>query len=542
MDTDIEYADDANSAAPESDSPPQRPLRKRSTGPSLMDEDRTSREIDSLPSEGKSIKEDNDFCDSDSKETTNGYSVIGKRPKSHSQPNESEIPQNTARRKSRRLSDFFTLPRIHGPTNYIPPASLTLPHERRPDPSRPTRNKGKSCSVKEPVYTNDENVHLSQSAINFDEEEVLNFDLATVEDDEPTADVPVVVAAVEKEEKNLQSDDIFEKMKGRPLPPPPRPGRKPRESGKGDDPSCDYSQVKKNIHHRTNKSDDHSPEPQPVNASLEQPEEPGSCDISVVDRGSTSTSPTTGTAATGLNIITAQRINVSELNVAKLNISEIESSRLVTSSVDTMTVHTSELRSDSGHLALRSVELTSSCPVPTTTSTTPQPLTQRLSPVSHEPLSPDANRDLSPSSEDTPSPVADESSSARGRISSMVPEVGSDEEQGSMVTKVVRPNRRKSLKKEETASQTVATVADSSRATLAELMYQILQICHSSVGQAIHTLLEQVIPEDREKRNEVQAAIWVITIIVAGCLMLGLQSNEKIIHHHHWDFHFPPPH
>lgn len=226
------------------------------------------------------------------------------------------------------------------------------------------------------------------------------------------------------------------------------------------------------------------------------------------------------------NSISASKLEISELSVAKLNVGEIESSRLLTSTVDSSRLQVSSIQSEAGTLLLNAVAFGGSQSSPCSISGEPSLMVEQ--------------RDVTPSSDD----AASEPAKQRPRISSMITEVGSDEEPNSKVAKVVRPNRRKqSLKRLSEASASCSySSADSDRPTLTDLMCQILQICHSSVGQAIHSLLEQIIPEDREKRNEVQAAIWVMTIIVAGCLMLGLQSNEKIVHHHHWDFHFPPPH
>lgn len=237
---------------------------------------------------------------------------------------------------------------------------------------------------------------------------------------------------------------------------------------------------------------------------------------------SENTNPPSG----AFNSISASKLEISELSVAKLNVGEIESSRLLTSTVDSSRLQVSSIQSEAGTLLLNAVAFGQSQSSPCSISGEPSLMVEQ--------------RDVTPSSDD----AASEPAKQRPRISSMITEVGSDEEPNSKVTKAVRPNRRKqSLKRLSEASASCSySSTDSDRPTLTDLMFQILQICHSSVGQAIHSLLEQIIPEDREKRNEVQAAIWVMTIIVAGCLMLGLQSNEKIVHHHHWDFHFPPPH
>ncbi len=226
VETEIEYADDVNSTIPDSDSPPKAPSRKRSAKPSQLDDDRTSREIDSLPSELSA--KDEDFCDSDSKEI-NGYATIDKPSSVGDIKPSGRASDPTPRRKSRRFSDFFTLPRIRVPTNYVSPASQTLNYRRLPRPSRPPR---RTRSFRQTPFVN-ENDHPSQpNEINFDEEEQLNFNLATEDDLEL------------EDPKNLQTNDILERMKTRPLPPPPRPTRKPKEELKNP-PSPHYSQCSK---------------------------------------------------------------------------------------------------------------------------------------------------------------------------------------------------------------------------------------------------------------------------------------------------------
>lgn len=413
--------------------------------------------------------------------------------------------------------------------------------------------------------------------------------------------------------KNLQTDDIMERMKCRPLPPPPRPLRKPKDDSKSDYSQCnknkininennlnqnfnekiintvevqgtlrsnwfseDISTVTQEFQRTTqelnfenfiengfnqrshssiaqygkctlpskeklqNKTQQKSPfnneETESKNESLNECSNSNTrseLDNETLKRAFFNTNAFMQTGQSTeicpnenrnevkerLTIINACKLNVSELNVGRLNINEIESSKLTTSTVESSNLQVSDIPTVTDQLMFNSIDCADCL----------------SSPEQCYLLDTVKLKNQISSTEVTETP------SERSRLSSMIPEVGSDEECGSTVTKVVRPARRKqSVKSDEAASQ--PTSDENNRPSLGELMSQILQICHSSVGQAIHSLLEQVIPEDREKRNEVQAAIWVMTIIIAGCLMLGLQTNEKIIHHHHWDFHFPPPH
>lgn len=590
----IDYADDVNSTILDSDSSPKRPRRRRNT--SFIDEDRTSREVESLPS-SSATKDETAFYDSDSKDGS-GYAVIGASESRRESKAEFQSSQSTTRRKSRRISDFFTLPRIRPPTNYVPPVSLTLDHRRLPSPSRPPRRNRPNCK---PIYTNENGIRAdSSTGLNYEEEE-LNFNLATLDDD----------AQEQDDFKNLQTDDILERMKSRPLPPPPKPLRKPKDDSKNDYSQCNKNKIninENNLNQNFNEKIINTVEVQgtlrsnwfsgdistvmqeftrttrelnfenftengfnqrshssmeqygkctlpgkkklqtatrqisPFNNEESKNESPNECSNSntrselnneTFKRAFFNTNAFTQTGQSTeicpnenrndvkerLNIINACKLNVSELNVGRLNINEIESSKLITSTVESSNLQVSDIPTVTDQLVFNSIDCADCLSSPEQCCI--------LDTVKLE-------NQIS-STEETEAP------SERSRLSSMIPEIGSDEESGSTVTKAVRPARRKhSVKSDEAVSQPKSD--ENNRPSLGELMSQILQICHSSVGQAIHSLLEQVIPEDREKRNEVQAAIWVMTIIIAGCLMLGLQTNEKIVHHHHWDFHFPPPH
>lgn len=138
----------------------------------------------------------------------------------------------------------------------------------------------------------------------------------------------------------------------------------------------------------------------------------------------------------------------------------------------------------------------------------------------------------------------DDALSVQSRISSLCPEVDSDEDRTSVLAAPTPPRRRSkppaqrpSAAADECAVNVSAAVADPS---ITELSCQLFRLCHSNVCSLFNKVVQQVVPEDTEKRRDLQAALCFLSIILAGLLILGF-GNEKTIHHHHWDFQFPPP-
>jgi len=124
--------------------------------------------------------------------------------------------------------------------------------------------------------------------------------------------------------------------------------------------------------------------------------------------------------------------------------------------------------------------------------------------------------------------------------SSMYPEVDSDEDRTSLMG-VPTPPRRRS--KPATRSSSTNNNVDGNAATVdpsvTELSCQLFRLCHSNVCSLFNKVVQQVVPEDTEKRRDLQAALCFLSIVLAGLLILGF-GNEKTVHHHHWDFQFPP--
>ncbi|VVC39521.1 Hypothetical protein CINCED_3A011551 [Cinara cedri] len=151
----------------------------------------------------------------------------------------------------------------------------------------------------------------------------------------------------------------------------------------------------------------------------------------------------------------------------------------------------------------------------------------------------------------------DNASVQSSRVSSMYPEVDSDEDRASVLAAPTPPRRRsrppasdqRAARTSSRSEDAVATAAAAAAAvdlsaaaadpSITELSCQLFRLCHSNVCSLFNKVVQQVVPEDTEKRRDLQAALCFLSIILAGLLILGF-GNEKTIHHHHWDFQFPP--
>lgn len=224
-------------------------------------------------------------------------------------------------------------------------------------------------------------------------------------------------------------------------------------------------------------------------------------------------------------VVCAQRLNVAELQVGKMIVADVRSQRM---GVD----HVSGSILNVGHLAAAMVTMT-----PETDAAAPRAVlpTACLDDLHRHLLQDDA------------------ASVPSSRVSSsMYPEVDSDEDRSSVLAAPTPPRRRSkpptsrsvsSAAKDRNDDNARPSAVDltAANATISELSCQLFQLCHSNVCNLFKKVVQQVVPEDTEKRRDLQAALCFLSIILAGLLILGF-GNEKTIHHHHWDFQFPPPH
>lgn len=80
--------------------------------------------------------------------------------------------------------------------------------------------------------------------------------------------------------------------------------------------------------------------------------------------------------------------------------------------------------------------------------------------------------------------------------------------------------------------------------SVGELSRQLVHACQGVTMRALHQLVQYVTPQVRDgedKRRDLQIALCILLLLVAGLILMGFGSG-KTYHHHHWDYHFPPPH
>ncbi|XP_050684131.1 uncharacterized protein LOC126979023 isoform X1 [Leptidea sinapis] len=77
--------------------------------------------------------------------------------------------------------------------------------------------------------------------------------------------------------------------------------------------------------------------------------------------------------------------------------------------------------------------------------------------------------------------------------------------------------------------------------TISEAGVQFFRVCHNSISRAvrnIYTSFMTYISGAQDKRD-VQMAMVICLVLIAGLIMFGL-SDSRAVHHHHWEFFNPP--
>ncbi|PSN33549.1 hypothetical protein C0J52_21021 [Blattella germanica] len=79
--------------------------------------------------------------------------------------------------------------------------------------------------------------------------------------------------------------------------------------------------------------------------------------------------------------------------------------------------------------------------------------------------------------------------------------------------------------------------------TVGELSRQLFHACQGVTMRALNQLVQYVstVREGEDKRRDLQIALCILLLLVAGLILMGYGSG-KTYHTHHWDYHFPPKH
>jgi len=235
-------------------------------------------------------------------------------------------------------------------------------------------------------------------------------------------------------------------------------------------------------------------------------------------------------AAGGVTAVRAQRITVEELQVGRMIVADILGQRMAVDDMSGSSLKIAHITAVTQHPSLQQ---DATAAVQGSLACADDPMTTHV-----------------------PQLQDDAASVQSSRVSSMYPEVDSDEDRASVLA-APTPPRRRSKPPSSPRSPTTADHHDQGKngcrppgtvgavdlstadPSITELSCQLFRLCHSNVCSLFTKVVQQVVPEDTEKRRDLQAALCFLSIILAGLLILGF-GNEKTIHHHHWDFQFPP--
>lgn len=77
--------------------------------------------------------------------------------------------------------------------------------------------------------------------------------------------------------------------------------------------------------------------------------------------------------------------------------------------------------------------------------------------------------------------------------------------------------------------------------TITEAGAQFLRVCHSSITRTLRSMFNSFMSyiSGTEDKKDVQMAMVIFLVLVAGLIMFGL-SDSRAVHHHHWEFFNPP--
>ncbi|XP_060809567.1 uncharacterized protein LOC106130599 isoform X2 [Amyelois transitella] len=77
--------------------------------------------------------------------------------------------------------------------------------------------------------------------------------------------------------------------------------------------------------------------------------------------------------------------------------------------------------------------------------------------------------------------------------------------------------------------------------TITEAGAQFLRVCHNSISRTIRNIFNSFMSyiSGNEDKKDVQMALVIFLVLIAGLIMFGL-SDSRAIHHHHWEFFNPP--
>lgn len=293
------------------------------------------------------------------------------------------------------------------------------------------------------------------------------------------------------------------------------------------------------------------------------------------------------------NLIT-QRLQVRDLDVGRLNVSELQASKILVSDIEGMTLQVTELDSKSGHISVSGIEFSQTvideivkkfAEISTSTAATihkqepleyvrPQSRSEETQTVPVE--SEEAIKEPSPPPPPPPRPPsAEERAPQRPPPPDLTPLLYSylqelslpptaslfharpprdhpftDFHEAQLQPPQRRPKRKQAAPHSESSSDDGPPPASPRRMppsarthepSIAEAGAQFLRVCQTSVSRALRNIFHSFMSyiSGTEDKRDVQMALVIFLVLIAGLIMFGL-SDSRTIHHHHWEFFNPP--
>lgn len=282
------------------------------------------------------------------------------------------------------------------------------------------------------------------------------------------------------------------------------------------------------------------------------------------------------TSKSEIEVLKTNRLQVSNLDVENLNVSQLQANSIKVSEVDGMAMQVKELNSKSGNLVVTGIDIAPTIIqeiigrlTPTNVHSTAQISTQTDEPYEqpseekketvqefqlNQDFPPTAIQ-IDPSLYFSQNPYMQQglyyphpaSIPPASFYTLRPPDLSEEEVQVQTIPKQTR--RRHIPKKESTSEEEQQEIVTRHRRvgtrspepSIHEITGQLVQACSNSVQRNIRHIWNAIKTKTNteERKREIQIALIVLLVFTAGLIMIALSDN-KTVHHHHWEFFNPP--
>lgn len=282
--------------------------------------------------------------------------------------------------------------------------------------------------------------------------------------------------------------------------------------------------------------------------------------------------PVASAPTSDVEILKTNRLQVSNLDVENLNVSQLQANSIKVSEVDGVAMQVKELNSKSGNLVVTGIDIAPTIIqeiigrlTPTNMHNTAQISTQTDEPYESSEKQPESVQEhlgfpptaiqIDPSLYFNQNPYMQQSlyyphpgSVPPASFYTLRPPDFSEEEvQQVQLPKQTR--RRHAPKKESTSEEEQQETVTRHRRmgtrspepSIQEITGQLVQACSNSVQRNARQIWNAIKTKTNteERKREIQIALIVLLVFTAGLIMIALSDN-KTVHHHHWEFFNPP--